>query len=349
MQQWRGYALSRITPDFDWANQTDKSAAPTLMDRVALDSNRVAIALGDQSGLALTLGWQRHNLATQSSLQMGGIADGTPLLGALTTPFSGSTASTGLRGYFGEYAQMDLSVVLVQQRFATPYLAGNEYLATRMQPGVAALPDSSRGVGMQLGVHMALAPRLTARVGYRSRVNMDSFQNFRGIYGVPGDLDVPARLHIGLAWAATSDTRLHVGLEQVQYSDVHPFISTALPRRVLAVLGDATSPHFAWQDLNIYSLAVEQRLDAHNRFSVRYSTGQQPRPTSALLSRLLLPNVANYSWGLSFTHATDGMEWHLMANYAPSEFVLGVPTSAWHDPSEDVRQVEFESLWMWRF
>ena len=35
MQRWRGYALSRITPDFDWASKsTAAQAAPTVLDRV---------------------------------------------------------------------------------------------------------------------------------------------------------------------------------------------------------------------------------------------------------------------------------------------------------------------------
>ncbi len=350
MQRWRGYALSRITPDFDWASKsTAAQAAPTVLDRVEGQSARLVMPLTGDSRLALTLRLQPRFAGAGEHLSVDETAPRAPVLGSLSTPFAGSSASTGLSRKFGRAGQADLSVVLAHQRFAAAMLDGDDYSATRTHPGLSSLSGSSYGTGMELDVRDSLATDVDWYAGYRSRINMDSFQNFRGIYGNPGDLDIPARMQLGLTWQAARQTRFDLGVERIRYSSIQPFVSSALPRRVLAVLGDGTSPEFSWRDLNIYSVTAGHQFDARNELSVRYSTGEQPRPTSPLLSSLLMKDAANYSLGLSFVHRTPRMRWRLMANYAPSEFVLGIPTSARRNQLDQVRQLEFESTWAWHF
>lgn len=350
MQRWRGYALSRITPEFDWASKnTSARAAPTVLDRVQGQGARLVMPLSGDSRLALTLSLQPRFAGAAEHLSGDDSSPRAPLLGSLSTPFAGSSASTGLSRKFGRNGQADLSVVLAHQRFAAAMLDGDDYSASRVHPGLSSLSGSSYGTGMELDLHNSLVGKLDWYAGYRSRINMDSFQNFRGIYGNPGDLDIPARMQLGLAWQAARQTRFNFGVERIRYSSIQPFVSSALPRRVLAVLGDGTSPEFSWRDLNIYSVTAGHQFSPRNELSVRYSTGEQPQPTSPLLSSLLMKDAANYSLGLSFVHQTPGMRWRLMANYAPSEFVLGIPTSARRNQPDHVRQLEFESTWAWHF
>ncbi len=350
MQRWRGYALSRITPDFSWASQSvPDTAAPTVLDR--LDSQRVqlAVPLDSHAGLALTLAVQDLPLANQPRLQSDRRTDSTPVLGRLNSPFVGSATNTGISRRFGKSGKLDLSVVLAHQRFAAASLDGHDYLVDQPQPGVSALAGASNGSGLELGASDSLGVGLGWYAGYRSRINMDSFQNYRGIYGNPGDLDIPARMQLGLSWQAAQRTWLDAGVERIKYSSIEPFVSTALPRRLLAVLGDGTSPEFSWRDLDVYSLTVGHEFSPRNRVSVRYSTGEQPQPTSPLLARVLKADSADYSLGLSFMHRVDALQWRFMANYAPAEFVLGVPTSARRDNPGSARQLEFESTWSWSF
>lgn len=350
MQRWRGYVLSRITPDFSWAHEaSSREAAPTVLDRLDARDIRVVMPLTGDSRLALTLQLQTQSLAARSRLQNDKAVDSTPLLGSLGTPFAGHAASTGLVQRFGQNGFLDFSVVLAHQRFAAVMLDGDDYAATRVYPGLSSLSNASYGTGMELGMHDALAPRVDWYAGYRSRINMDPFQNFRGIYGNPGDLDIPARMQMGLTWQAERRTQLSFGVERIKYSSIQPFVSSALPRRVLAVLGDGTSPEFSWRDLDVYSVTLAQSLGTRNQLSLRYSTGEQPEPTSALLSKLLMADAADYSVGLSFVHRAPAMQWRFMANYAPAEFVLGIPSSARRNRQDSVRQLEFESTWAWHF
>ncbi len=350
LQRWRGYALSRITPDFSWAASTRHPVAPpTVRDRITADVHQLRVSLGGHDSLALTLDVQPRVTAMPAPVVQRVVNDTTPVLGSLATPFSGSAARTGLSGLLPGQGLVDLSVVMVEQRFAASFLGGRDY--PTLLPWHAPLPvaDSSHGTGLELGLRTPLARTVDLFAAFRSRVDMDGFRNFRGIYGNPGDMDIPAHVEFGMAWQALPRTELRVGVERVKYSDIRPFVSRALPRHLLAVLGDATSPNFSWQDLDIYSVAVGHRFAGANSLSVRYSTGQQPRPTSPMLAQILMEDAPDYSVGLSFMHQTAALQWHLTANYAPAEFILGVPTSAHRDNPDGARQLEFESIWTWRF
>lgn len=347
MQRWRGYALTRITPRFDWAEApAARQQAPTVLDRIEGPSSSMIVPLDGDGRLALTVSLQ--SLAGSSALGPDA-GETTPLLTTLGSPLESSTASTGLSQKFGDSGRVDFSVVLAHQRFAAASLDGYDYSALSRQPGALAFSESSHGTGLELDLRDGLLPSLDWYAGYRSRINMDSFQNLRGIYGTPGDLDIPARMQAGLAWQTLPRTQVRLGVERIKYSSIQPFVSSALPRRLLAVLGDGTSPEFSWRDLDVYSMTVAHDFDTTNHVSVRYSTGEQPEPTSPLLSKLLMSDAANYSVGLSFMHETQAMQWRLMANYAPTEFVLGIPTSARSNQPRDARQLEFESTWAWRF
>lgn len=350
MQRWRGYALSRITPDFSWAGKTSpEHAAPTVLDRVEGSRVRLAMSLRGHPELALTLSTQNLPLAAMPQLQSAQAADSSPVLASLSTPFVGSATNTGLSRQFGKDGRLDLAVVLAHQRFAAISLDGHDYSATQPRSAALASAGASSGTGLELGARDALLAGLDWYAGYRSRINMDSFQNYRGIYGNPGDLDIPARMQVGLSWQVRRATWLDFGVERVKFSSIEPFVSTALPRRLLAVLGDGTSPEFSWRDLDIYSLTAGHDFGQNNRLSLRYSTGEQPRPTSPLLAKLLEEDAADYSLGLSFLHRSDDVQWRFMANYAPAEFVLGVPTSARRNRPGSARQLEFESTWSWSF
>lgn len=342
LARWHAYALSRVTPDFDWAERVP-AAPPTALD-AALDPDTATAA----TPRSVWFAGVRDVLATGT--RRGAAAAPTSLLQGMETRFSGTATSTGLRQALGEHTHVNFGVVLVQQRFAAPSLGGEQFSMRAGEDGPMPAFDAARGLGLELDLEGRLLPRLGWFAGYRSQVNMDRFQNLRGIYGNPGDVDLPARMSFGLAWEARADTSLSVGWERIHYSGIEPFMSAALPRRLLAVLGDATSPAFSWRDLDVYSASVAHALGARSEVGLSYSTGQQPKPTSRLLSQIMMREAPSYSVGLSWAYKAPTLQWRLAASYAPSEFILGIPSSARRNRLDgDVRELEFESTWLWQF
>ncbi|HET8897472.1 MAG TPA: hypothetical protein VFN09_01630 [Rhodanobacteraceae bacterium] len=343
MERWRGYALSQITPDYAWAER-DTAPAPTVLDRTGIGHARASLALGRDSGYRLDID-VRASAAGSAMHRLDGGDAASALLRQHTSPLSGSLAETGLSGRFGHAGRYGLSVVLAHQRFASPILDGFSFASTVPHSGAQALSQTSHGAGVEVSVSDRLLPRLGWYAGARSRISMDAFQNYRGIYGNPGDMDLPSTLRAGLQWLPTSRTRVRFGVDRIEYSQIEPFVSSALPRRLLAVLGDGTSPVFSWRDLDIYSISLQHDLDAASQFNLRYSSRQQPLPTSPLLSRLLMEQAASYAVGLGYERDARLGHWRIAANYAPAEFVLGIPTSAKVNRPFDGRQFEFEALW----
>lgn len=347
MQRWRGYALSKITPDFAWAERP-AAPAPTVLDRSEPGSVRLSLAVGGDH--TQTLNVHIRSMFGGAALHRLDADDGTtPLLRQHASPLTGTLAQTGFGGQFGGHGRYGLSVVLAHQRFAAPGMDGISFAATTTDSGARALAGSSHGAGVEFMLADRLTPHLNWYAGARTRISMDAFQNYRGIYGNPGDMDLPATMRAGLEWLPRSATRVRFGVDRIQYSEIEPFVSTALPRRLLAVLGDGTSPVFSWRDLDMYSVTLLQDVGTASHWSLRYSTRQQPLPTSPLLAKLLREQAADYALGVGFSHQAGLGEWRFDANYAPAELVLGIPTSAKVNHPFDGRQFEFQVLWTMPF
>ena len=81
---------------------------------------------------------------------------------------------------------------------------------------------------------------LEFNAGFQSRIDMEEFAAYRGVYSQPADLDIPARARLGLAFQASDRSWLNVSIERVMYSDISAFPSRYLPNRFLSLLGDST-------------------------------------------------------------------------------------------------------------
>src|SRR4029079_15261622 len=103
----------------------------------------------------------------------------------------------------------------------------------------------------------------------------------------PGPFDIPASANLGLGLAITKEFQLTVGVERVMYSQVAPFTSSTLPSRFLALLSSSASAVCAWRDLYAYSIGGLWYDPEFGALSVRYSTREQPLPTSPLLQQAL--------------------------------------------------------------
>jgi hypothetical protein len=133
------------------------------------------------------------------------------------------------------------------------------------------------------------------------------------------------------------------------YSAITPFTSPSLPTRFLALLGDGASPTFAWRDLTVYSVGWTMHNEDVGNLELRYTTRQQPIPTSVLLEHALAPDTANDMVSLGWSHGL-GANAHVSfaASYASSPYLLMMPVYRAHD-SATAGQLEFETLWSVRF
>jgi hypothetical protein len=350
---WKDYALRSMTPDFGWAEKpSEQSVTPTalstgLSSRTGTMPRFDFAAVDAKSGLGLSV--SRSVAGDTPVLESGGLAmsdvgrvgvglERTFVAPSLTHEFlGGSTAITA-------------AAVLVYQEFASWGFGSG--LAAESAPGpvLNATSESSAGSGVKIELRQQLNPVLGFTVAYQSKVDMDAFQNYRGVFSDPGDFDVPALASIGLGWQIAPNTVVGIGASRVMWSDVSAFTSNALPRRFLALLGDGTSPAFEWRDHTVFNFDIGWRPTLRDEFILRVTSQQQPEPTSTLL-RQALEHSGAYSdtnLGFLFRHRFDRFgTLRLGASYAAAQYFLGNVSYADRDLNGD--QVEVEAVWTMAF
>lgn len=345
MQQWRAYALQAITPDFSWSAPVRAVTAPSLFERtlrtpgartqlVQWSGGRSSLSLGVESSFVGERGGSKAELAPAERM----FGDAQPgLHRTLLAP------AYSLR--VGDRGLWSVTAVLAYQRFASGDLGAVNWNSYG-PPAVSGADEVSFGRGVRVDYAEALSDRLQWSFGYQSRVNMDAFNNFRGVFADPGDFDIPASASTAVNIGTASPFSVSLGVERVMYSAIRPFTSASLPRRFLALLGDSTSPVFAWRDLTVYSIGGNWHGESWGDLSLRYSTREQPSPTSRLLAQLLDDGRSANGVELGYARSLGRhSRLELMASYSPVQYVLGAPTSRSVQNDYGSRQVEFEALW----
>jgi hypothetical protein len=356
LDAWREYALADLTIDFSWARDTAApAAAPSLFDRgiahVAQPASHFAGIGAAASALSVTLS---RTKAADTPLFIP--ADSPSLLQDYTPGLQRYILSPSYLQPWGDNSSIGVSAIFAYQRFASLGLGLESLPAAQGVSAAPALPyefrsnQASYGAGMRVDFNSALSERLSWQAGYQSRVNMDAFNYYRGVYSEPGSFDIPASANIGLGYAVSPDLKIDLGAERVMYSQIAPFTSGALPTRFLVLLGSSISPTFAWQNVDVYSIGWTWRDSSNGLWSLHYSTREQPLPTSRLLQTALDPYLASHNIEFGFTHMFGlASSLRIEASYAPSEYVLGLPISNNLRSNSDGNQLEYQALWTTRF
>jgi long-chain fatty acid transport protein len=215
--------------------------------------------------------------------------------------------------------------------------------------GYTPYQESGYGTGVRLALRQEVARGIALDAGFQSRIDMEEFAAYRGVYSQPADLDIPARARLGLALQANERSWLSFAVERVLYSDISTFPSRHLPNRFLSMMGDSTSPSFNWEDLTVYSVGFTWSDGENQQWHVDLSTRTQPSPSSRLLSRAIEGDLADSAMVVGYSRRTgERSRLDFNAAYAPSEYafggsVLGVTTD------ELGQQLELEAMWSLSF
>ncbi len=346
-QRWRNYALASITPAFSWSPTISRDPPQITDSPDALASFALTLQdLGQQpiGTLNLSIAQQRVDNRVQAlsspRLDVGSDLPDVVLKRTIVAP--SLTSQWGQTGSFG------VTAILAYQRFASLGF-GESTLHDGMPVWPLVSGETSYGAGVRLDVGNTLFSRLSWNAAYQSRVNMDALKSLRGVYSDPGQFDIPASASVGVSYALTPAMSVDVGAQRVIYSDVTPFTSPALPRRFLALLGSGVSPVFAWDDLTVYSAGWMLRNQTLGNIELRYTTRQQPSPTSALLRNALGANPADHTVAIGYSRNTGKQAMlSLQAIYSSAPYFLGVPS---YRSANRVtgNQVEYQAAWALRF
>lgn len=344
---WQEYLAQELTPDYMLAENTEPVRVSWL------DSEQVILLPGFASDLeAQPSTWLKLQLEFEASSEY-------RWQGVTPEPvFEGSTFerqyfSPGIQHQISESGVLGVSAIVAYQRYSAASLGlfatsspGSEFgLYSSYQP----YQESGYGTGVRLAVHQEVVSGVALDAGFQSRIDMEEFAAYRGVYSSPADLDIPARASLALALQTTNRSWLSFEVERVMYSDISAFPSRALPNRFLSLLGDSTSPSFDWEDLTVYTVGYAWSDGKDQEWRIDLSTRTQPSPSSRLLDRAIAGDLADSAMVFGYSRRTgERSRLNLNAAYAPSEYafggsVLGVTTE------ELDQQFEVEAMWTLSF
>jgi len=343
---WQEYLAQELTPSYLLPDNVEPVHVSWLRNSEAWLLPDFAAGLERDSNTYFYLNFESQQDSVLPSAASPA-ADSSSFRGSL---FERQYFAPGFEQYLGENSVLGVAAVIAYQRFSTSSLGmvsatTPENLLLAAPNMYAPFEESGYGTGVRLALRQEIVSGLAIETGYQSRIDMEEFAHYRGVYSNPGDLDIPARASVGLQLQASQRSSLNVAVERVLYSDINAFPSRYLPNRFLALLGDSTSPNFEWEDLTVYSVGWAWSDGDKQQWHVDYSTRQQPSPSSLLLSQALESDLADSVLTVGYALSTSlNSRLNLNAAYAPSEFafggsVLGVTT-------EDLDQrFELEALW----
>lgn len=350
LERWRSYALADIMPVFSWSIRPSNIQAPSILDRILSHEAHVSI-LSNLTSFAEPQ-FVLNLESTWVSDTPGLIIKGTrgTVMPHMNSGLERYRFSSGFTHRWGNEGVWSVSAVLAYQQFTSHGMGSLTYKEGYVPSGIVRADTGSFGTGTRIDIGNTVWNRMSWNAGFQTRINMDAFNNYRGVYSEPGDFDIPASADVNFNVIITPMLSMDFTAQRVMYSDITPFTSSSLPTRFLALLGDAISPVFAWHDLTVYSIGGVWQDPVKNKWSLRYSTREQPSPTSNLLLQALRPQFSNYSLEMGVQRTLGkNSDLHFIASYAPSEYGLGAPTNFDGYDKEGGNQLELEALLAYRF
>jgi long-chain fatty acid transport protein len=345
---WQEYLAQELTPDYMRPDDSEPVQISWLRNSELMILPDFAADLEQPAST-----WINLNFEWQSSAEYrwpGDVNEDSMYQG---TQFERQYFAPGLQRQLGESSILGVSAVIAYQRYSAASLglfaANSPDQAAWLAPSYTPYQESGYGTGVRLALHQEVASGIAFDAGFQSRIDMEEFAAYRGVYAQPADLDIPARAMVGLAFQASEQSWLNLEIERVMYSDINAFPSRYLPNRFLSLLGDSSSPSFEWEDLTVFTVGYSWSDGKDQQWHIDLSTRTQPSPSSKLLSQALSGDLANSAMVVGYSRRTGPRSrLSLNAAYAPSEYafggsVLGVTTQ------ELDQQIEVEAMWTVKF
>ncbi|MCF6226720.1 MAG: hypothetical protein L3J22_10540 [Xanthomonadales bacterium] len=352
---WEDYLLKELTPDLAVLEviQTPK------INWLANDAEKMLPAFARrllENDKAKIMSTFSYTASFQNTLTHGLNFKTKPMDASITgLGLERELVSSGFVQQFGDSSILAVSALMAHQRFGTSALGvyrsedigpGNSQSSWESSPWA----ESSYGAGVWMGLESYISKKLAVNAGFQSRIDMDDFDNYRGVYSEPGDLDIPARAHFGMTLMATDNHWFSAGIDRVLYSSLATSPSNFLPERFISLLGDSSSPQFNWADLTVYSISWRWKdNNQRTEWWVDLSTRQQPSPTSSALNNALRSQYSGNVMQLGFSTQTgERSKLNLRAAYAPPEYVFGGSVLG-IVPDNLEQKIEMEALWVLSF
>lgn len=181
--------------------------------------------------------------------------------------------------------------------------------------------DDAWGAGARLGWTGNLTSNITLGAQYSSKIYMQEFDEYAGLFAEQGDFDIPANFGVGLAIKVAPQTTVAFDVTRIQYGDVASIANkgptaaeflTALSSTLLTgsyagagQLGTDGGWGFGWEDITVYKLGVDHELNSQWTVRGGVNIGGNPIDSDQNLFNIIAPGVVEKHLTVGFTYSPD--------------------------------------------
>jgi long-chain fatty acid transport protein len=179
--------------------------------------------------------------------------------------------------------------------------------------------NNSYGLGGRFGYLGEILPDLFFGASYQTKIYMQKFDDYAGLFAEDGDFDIPANWSAGLAYHLPGPALIFAfDVQQIFYSDVDsiandftPF-NTCFGSLLMGASASSTSEclggdqgvGFGWDDMTVYKFGIQWESSPAWTWRAGYSYGEQPIPDSEVLFNIIAPGVIEQHITAGFTFKT---------------------------------------------
>ncbi|VAW76343.1 putative facilitator of salicylate uptake, partial [hydrothermal vent metagenome] len=232
--------------------------------------------------------------------------------------------------------------------------------------------DESWGYGARVG-YQGTFGMFSVGASYTSKLNMEAFDKYAGLFAEKGDFDIPSTYGVGIAIHPTSSLTIAVDATRINYSDVaainnagptaNEFLNgfaTALITGGGASLTNALGKNdgwgFGWDDINIIKVGVNYMYNSKWTFRAGYNYSESPYDNDQALFNIIAPAIVQKHATVGFTYSPSPTSELTMAymhafreslnyNYNGTGGFTGFGYSA----SQAMSQNAIEASYAWKF
>jgi long-chain fatty acid transport protein len=235
----------------------------------------------------------------------------------------------------------------------SPLIAYQRFKAYGLQPFAAISSDpanltnngsdSSWGWGVRIGWLGKVSNTVSLGASYSTKLSMDEFDKYRGLFAEQGGFDIPENYNVGFAIKATPKVTIAADYQRINYSDIksvgNPSNQPNCPG--VGCLGaSGASIGFGWDDVNVFKIGVEYQYDANLLLRAGYNHTDNPIQARDVTFNILAPGVVQDHVTLGFTYTLQsGSEITMAYMHAFSNDVTG-PANNPYFPVGGIEKIE---------
>jgi len=174
--------------------------------------------------------------------------------------------------------------------------------------------DDAWGFGARVGYFGQLTPTIAVGVGYSTKIDMEQFDKYKGLFAEQGDFDIPENYNVGVAFKPTPKLTIAADYQRILYNKVK---SVGNPSTVPGCtptfpagpgVGDAclgasgSSIGFGWQNVDVFKLGIEYEWSSSLMLRAGYNKSDNPIQASDVTFNILAPGVIEEHITLGFTY-----------------------------------------------